>query len=405
MVVALSMPQFGQSVVDGTVSAWLKAEGDTVARDEPLVTVSTEKIDTDLPAPEAGTVLRICVPPGTTVDVGTPLVYIGMPGETLPVSPQEPSATKSEEVTVPPKEGVTPSVARGHRSNDGPTGFLSPVVARMLHEHGLDPTQISGSGRNGRITRKDLHAFIANQAEVTVSADPVSELQPLTPMRKAIAEHMALSVQTSPHVTTFFEVDMGAVVQHRELQRNTIAKDGVRLSLMPYFMKAAVQGLQQVPQVNSTLLAEGLAVHGVVHLGVAVAVPNGVVVPVIHGADRLDLLGLAQALANLTTKALSRQLQKADLEGSTFCITNHGTNGSFAGTPIIHQPNAAILGVGAVVKRPVVRGSGSLLPQSNDAILIRPMCVLSFSFDHRILDGAVADSFLTHMRDTLERWK
>ncbi len=405
MVVALSMPQFGQSMVDGTVSAWLKAEGDMVARDEPLVTVSTEKIDTDLPAPEAGAVLRICVPPGTTVDVGTPLAYIGEPGDTLPVIPQEPSATRSEAATLPPLKSFTPSVAQGPQSGDGPMGFLSPVVNRMLHEHGLDPTQISGSGRNGRITRKDVQAIIANRAEMGVSAELLSELQPLTPMRKAIAEHMALSVQTSAHVTTFFEVDMGAVVQHREQQRDTLAQEGVRLSLMPYFMKAAVQSLQQVPQVNSSLLAKGLAVHGNVHLGVAVAVPNGLVVPVIHSADRLDLQGLAQGLANLTTKAHTRQLRKSDLEGSTFCITNHGTNGSLAGTPIIHQPNAAILGIGAVVKRPVVRGSSSLMPHSDDAILIRPICVLSFSFDHRILDGAVADSFLAHVRDTLEGWQ
>ncbi len=385
MAVALLMPQFGQSMVEGTVSAWLKQEGDTVVRDEPLVTVSTEKIDTDLPAPEAGTVLRLCVPPGTTVDVGTPLAYIGAPGA---------AAEAGLQATAGPAGPVPRRAA----------GFLSPVVARMLQEHGLDPTRIVGTGREGRITRKDVQAAVARHP--TARGDPVpgAAVQPLTPMRQAIAEHMLRSVQTSPHATTFFEVDMGAVVQHRARHREAMARNGIRLSLLPYFMQAAVQALQQMPQVNASWVEEGLRIHGAVHLGIAVAVPHGLVVPVIRQAEQLDLQGLAQALAALTAKAQTRKLQAADLEGSTFSITNHGTNGSVAGTPIIHQPNAAILGVGAVVKRPVVRGGGSLLPQADDAIVIRPMCILSLAFDHRILDGAGADRFLAHMRDTLEQW-
>lgn len=394
MAVALAMPQFGQSVVDGTVSAWLKAEGDTVVRDEPLVTVSTEKIDTDLPAPEAGTVLRICVPPGTTVDIGTPLAYIGEPGEELPAAPEPTAAPAAAE----PAHEAMPA-PRGRR-----TGFRSPVVARMLQEHGLDPARISGTGRGGRITRRDVQAVVDALPTSSTAAAPASGVQPLTPMRQAIAEHMTRSVQTSPHVTSFFEVDMGAVVQHRARIRAAMARDGLHLGLLPYFMRAAVQALQQVPQVNSSLTAEGLILHEAVHLGIAVAVPHGLVVPVIRQAELLDLQGLAQTWTALRTKAQTRRLQTADLEGSTFCISNHGTNGSIAGTPIIHQPHAAILGVGAVVKRPVVRGGNSLLPQADDAIVIRPMCMLGLSFDHRILDGAVADQFLTHMRDTLEQW-
>ena len=395
------MPQFGQSVVEGTVSAWLKAEGDTVVRDEPLVTVSTEKIDTDLPAPEAGTVLRICVPPGITVDVGTPLAYIGEPGEELP-SDRAPVSTASAarlafEAADSPAVPAPPSSTRR-------TGFLSPVVARMLHEHGLDPARIAGTGRDGRITRKDVQAAVARQAVSQTAPAPVSGVQPLTPMRQAIAEHMTRSVQTSPHVTSFFEVDMGAVVQHRAQAQGAMARDGVRLGLLPYFMRAAVQALRHLPQVNSSLVKEGLMLHESVHLGIAVAVPHGLVVPVIRQAERLDLQGLAQALAELTVKAQTRKLQAMDLEGGTFSISNHGTHGSVAGTPIIHQPHAAILGVGAVVKRPVVRSGGSLLPHADDAIVIRPMCVLGLSFDHRILDGAVADRFLAHVRDTLEQW-
>ncbi len=387
MAAVLAMPQLGQSMVEGTVSAWLKTTGDTVVRDESLVTVSTDKIDTDLPAPEAGTVLRICVPAGSTVEVGAPLAYIGVPGEEPP-SDRTPILVAGE----PAAPASSPSTRK--------TGFLSPVVARMLHEYGLDPAQIAGTGREGRITRKDVQTAIATRPV----APPVSGVQPLTPMRQAIAEHMTRSVHTSPHVTTFFEVDMGAVVQHRVQAQAAMARDGVHLGLLPYFMQAAVQALQQEPQVNASLLPEGLVRHASVHLGIAVAVPHGLVAPVIRLADRLDLQGLAQALAALTAKAQTRRLQAADLEGSTFSITNHGSHGSMTGTPIIHQPNAAILGIGAVVKRPVVRGGDSLLPQANDAIVIRPMCVLSLSFDHRILDGAVADSFLAHMRDTLEQW-
>ena len=313
MAVVLSMPQFGQSVLEGTVSAWLKAEGDTVVRDEPIVTVSTDKIDTDLPAPEAGTILRICVSPGTTVEVGWPLVYIGEPGEKLPESLEPVSALPAAELipaVVPSNAGSTvPPTSSGTAA-----GFLSPVVARMLHEHGLSPSQIVGTGRDGRITRKDVMEAIAARQEAGAVPGAVSTVQPLTPMRQAISEHMSRSVQTSPHVTTFFEVDMGSVVQHRANVQATMARDGIQLSLLPYFMRAAVLALQENPHVNSSLLEEGLKLHGSVHLGVAVAVPHGLVVPVIRHADRLDLKGLAQALAILTTKARTRKLETTDLK-------------------------------------------------------------------------------------------
>lgn len=404
MAVILSLPQFGQSIVEGTVSLWLKEEGDTVVRDEPLVTVSTEKIDTDLPAPEAGTVLRICVAPGTTVNVGTPLAYIGEPGEVLP-EPSELGSTAAPAKSVPLASKSHHGLSNSSSAHGAGASFLSPVVARMLQEQGLSPAEVVGTGRDGRITRKDVKAAIAamqNESEIPTA---LPGIQPLTPMRQAIAEHMTRSVQTSPHVTTFFEVDMGAVVQHRAHLQASLAQEGVSLSLLPFFMWAAVQALQEHPQVNSSLQTEGIALHQAVHLGIAVSVPHGLVVPVIRHADRLDLKGLAQTLTEMTTKARTRKLRDTDMKGSTFCITNHGALGSLAGTPIIHQPNAAILGVGAVVKRPVVRSSGTLLPQADDAIVIRPMCILSISFDHRILDGAIADGFLSHMRGTLEHWR
>lgn len=386
MAVSLSMPQFGQSVVEGTVSAWLKAEGDVVARDESLLTVSTDKIDTDLPAPTAGTLLRICVEPGATVAVGTVLAYIGAPGDPLP-----PRAAAPENASPP---SAPTADAKPARQRTAAPGFLSPVVARMAQEHGLDLTRIAGTGRNGRITKKDVQAVIAQRRP------PAPQLQPLTPMRRAIAEHMTRSVHTSPHVTSFFEADMTGVVRHRARQPDR----GARLTFMPYVMQAAVAALQATPAVNATWQAEGILLHRHVHLGIAVAVPDGLVVPVIRHAERLDLPALAQALEALTAKAQARRLTAEDLTGGTFSLTNHGRHGSLAATPIIHQPQAAILGVGAIVKQPVVIGNGSLLPHADDAIVIRPMCWLSLSFDHRLLDGAAADAFLTRVRDALEAW-
>ncbi len=223
-------------------------------------------------------------------------------------------------------------------------------------------------------------------------------------MRRAIAEHMTRSARTSPHVTTFFEIDMAAVVLHREAHKEAWRQQGQRLTFMPYIMHAAVTGLQQVPQVNASYAANGITTFRHIHLGIAVAVPDGLVVPVIRHAESLSLMGLGKALAELTRRSAAHDLTQDELEGGTFTLTNHGVSGSLAGTPIIHQPQAAVLGIGAIVKRPMVRGSDTLLPSADDAIVIRPTCVFSLSFDHRVLDGATADLFMTHVRDTLQSW-
>ncbi len=410
MAVSLSMPQLGQSVVEGTVSAWLYAEGDTVTRDEALLTISTDKIDTDLPAPVSGTLLRICVEAGQTVPTGTILAYVGEPGEELPAATVRPSKPASTAVVPPaPPPTAAPRHATGDTERVGP-GFLSPVVARMAQEHGVDLARITGTGRNGRITKKDLLAHIQQTAEIRASAPAAQATEeqlfrPLSPMRRAIAEHMTRSARTSPHVTTFFEIDMTSVVLHRESQKEAWHQQGQHLTFMPYIMQAVVVGLQQVPQVNVTYAEDGITTFPHIHLGIAVAVPDGLVVPVIRHAESLSLMGLGQALADLTRRAAAHELTHADLEGGTFSLTNHGVSGSLAGTPIIHQPQAAILGIGAIVKRPMVRGSDSLLPSADDAIVIRPMCVCSLSFDHRVLDGATADLFMTHVRDTLQTWE
>lgn len=402
MAVPLSMPQFGQSVVEGTVSAWLKAEGDAVVRDEALLTVSTDKIDTDLPAPASGTLLRICVQPGATVAVGTVLAYVGEAGEAVPeISADAAAAAPAPEPSVPaapPHRGPEPQKAPRSASD-----FLSPVVARMAQEHQVDLTRIRGTGRGGRITRKDVMAAVRQQEQAPVA--PIRpegpDLQPLTPMRRAIATHMTQSVRTSPHVTTIFEVDMAGVVQDRATRQAA----GERITYLPYVMQAAVAALQRMPQVNARYTDEGILTFRHVHLGVAIAVPDGLVVPVVRHAESLDLPGLGQALERMTRRARTRILTPDDITDGTFTITNHGAGGSLAGTPIIHQPQAAILGLGAIVKRPVViPGSVSLLPHADDVIAIRPMCLLSLSFDHRVLDGETADMFLAHVRDTLQAW-
>lgn len=404
MAVSISMPQFGQSVVEGTVASWLKAEGDAVERDEALLTVSTDKIDTDVPAPISGVLLRICVAAGETVDAGTVLAYVGDADETWSED-APPTATAPD--SPPPEPDVRRQPAEPTSSADAMRGFLSPVVARMIREHDLDPSRIQGSGRGGRITRKDVQAVIDGATAAPSAVRQPAEgqtLRPLTSMRRAIAEHMSRSVRTSPHVTSVFEVDLAGVVRHRARHQAEWQAKGVPLTYTAYFLRAAVDALQAVPEVNASFTEEGLIQYGAVHLGVAVAVPDGLVVPVIRDAETMNMRGLARALAALTRRAQEKELGPDDMVGGTFTLTNHGVGGSLAGTPIIHQPQAAILGVGAIVKRPVVRGPATLEPHADDAIVIRPMCLLSLSFDHRALDGATADRFLTCVRDALQTW-
>ncbi|MCY3660923.1 MAG: dihydrolipoamide acetyltransferase family protein [Caldilineaceae bacterium] len=404
MPVSLAMPQFGQSVTEGTVAAWLKSEGDSVERDESLLTISTDKIDTDLPCPETGVLLRVCVAEGETVAAGTVLAWVGQAGEEVPDASASPTDASVPAQAPNQAEPVSSPKRRPVRSAGGRTGFLSPVVARLAAEHNVDLDAIRGSGRGGRITRKDIERHIADRSTGTAVRDPDTAPQPLTPMRAAIAEHMSRSVRTSPHVTTIHEFDMGAAVRHRADHRVAWEERGLRVTLLVYLMKAATEALLQVPAVNASLTAEGIRQFAEVHLGMAVAVQGGLMVPVVRDTQTMSLEDMAAALAGVTEKARARKLKVEDLEGGTFTITNHGTGGSVAGTPIIHQPQAAILGFGTVVKRPVVRGSSHLLPDADDAIVIRPVAFCSLSFDHRLLDGAVADEFMAAVHTSLQQW-
>lgn len=414
MPTIVKMPQLGESVVEGTVARWLKAPGDAIAKLEPLLEITTDKIDTEVPAPAEGVLLEIIVPEGQTVKAGATLAYIGAVGERVGSAGSE----KREErnLSSPPK----------------PTGraFISPVVGRIVAKHGVDLDQLTGTGLDGRITKKDVLAYVEQrQREETVEIKEIKEtkdwraehaisnpqspisqfpdeiLHPLTAIRRAIAQHMVQSKQTSPHVTTIFEVDMTAVVRHREVHKTAFAGKGIKLTFTPYFVAATAAALRKAPLVNSRFTEEGIMVNRRIHIGIAVALEGGLVVPVIRDADEKNLWGLARAVNDLAERARTNALHPDDLKGGTFTITNHGVGGSLAGAPIINQPQAAILGVGAIVKRPVVHSnSGSLLPSADDAIVIRPMCYLSLSFDHRVFDGAQADGFLTEIKERLENW-
>jgi 2-oxoglutarate dehydrogenase E2 component (dihydrolipoamide succinyltransferase) len=439
MPTTVKMPQLGETVVEGKVARWLKAPGEMVTKLEPLLEITTDKIDTEVPAPASGVLLEIVTPEGKTVRAGATLAYIGEPNDQV----REANAIPATALPTLAVMQSAPKLGAAIRAKPGGRAFVSPVVGRIAAEHQIDLSQVLGTGFDGRITKKDILAYVerlggqkdseeneeneeskrVGQAESPISSlqspiprlpSPVSTLpspadeilQPFTAMRRAIAQHMVQSKQTSPHVTTVFEVDMIAVVQHRERYKAAYGEKGIKLTFTPYFVAATATALQQIPAVNSRFTDAGIALQRRIHIGVAVALNQGLIVPVIRDADEKNLQGLARAVNELGERARNGSLPPDAVKGGTFTITNHGVTGSLIGTPIINQPQAAILGIGAIVKRPVVRSSSaSLMPSADDALVIRPMCYLSFTFDHRLLDGAQADAFLTVIKETLENWR
>jgi 2-oxoglutarate dehydrogenase E2 component (dihydrolipoamide succinyltransferase) len=434
MPTKIIMPQLGESVVEGTISKWLKNEGDPVKEFEPLIEVTTDKVDTEVPAPATGTLLKVYVPEGTTVQAGTLLAYVGQPGEDLPGDGAAGTSTAPAPPAAPapaaPQTAGHPPSAIGHRPS-ADLGFISPVVAKIAAEHGVDLAQVPGTGASGRITKKDVLAFVEGRqaaprpagrpsAEVPAweqpglgelfrpseevfgpaaspgaAPAPSGEAIPLTGLRKSIAEHMVRSKQTSPHVTTVMEADLSRVAAHREANKAQFARDGVNLTFTAYFVAASVAALKAYPAVNSTWGGDKILLKKEVNIGLAAAIEDGLIVPVIKQADQKSLLKLAAEVNDLAARARAKQLKPDEVAGGTFTITNHGVSGSLFATPIINQPQCAILGVGAIEKRVKV---------IDDAIAIRPMAYLSLTFDHRILDGAAADRFLMKVKETLEKW-
>ncbi|MGC8855327.1 MAG: dihydrolipoamide acetyltransferase family protein [Anaerolineae bacterium] len=413
MATKVFVPLLGEGVEEVTVTKWLKKEGETVKELEPLLEVNTDKVDTEIPAPASGVLLKIELPEGRPAKVGELLAVIGQPGEKIedekvPLAPP-PMEAKSEI----PAAGAKPTPVAA--SAPAALGFISPVVARIAAEQGVDLSQLRGTGLGGRITKNDVLNYIESR-KVAATVSPAPQPQPAAALmptstgdqlikhsliRKQIAEHMVMSKHTSPHVLTVMEADMSNVVRHRAENKATFERDGVNLTFTAYFMMAIVAGLKAYPMVNSSWTDEGLLIHKDINIGMATSLgEEGLIVPVIKHADTLSLLGMARAVNDLASRARAKKLQPEEVKGGTFTLTNHGISGSLFAFPVINQPQCGILGVGAMQKRPVVITDS----QGNEAIAIRPMVYLSFVFDHRILDGASADWFLAKVKQTLENW-
>jgi pyruvate dehydrogenase E2 component (dihydrolipoamide acetyltransferase) len=485
--VEIVMPQMGVSVSEGTITRWLKQPGEEVALDEPIVEISTDKVDTEVPSPGEGILGEVRVQEGETVEVGTVLATIAPAGaepvadqappaaEEAPAGEAAPSSEPEPTAEAPPAaepvaagtpdagapaaapQPSTPAVA-------APTGngktFVSPVVARIAAEHGVDPSAVAGTGQGGRVTKKDILAFIesggaaAAQAPAETPAAPPQEAAPVAPappapqpataaaaptapaaapppeapakqppvppvapvaptvgeqeepmnaMRRGIAEHMRRSLDTSAHVTSAIEVDMSKVVAAREsLKKEFQSKHGVNPTYLAFVAKAAIETLADWPWVNGELRGEKIVTRSFVNLGIAVSLEEGkgLIVPVIRNAQDLNLLGIARAVADVAERARSKRLMPDDVQGGTFTITNPGGYGTFHGTPVISQPQAAILGTYALVKRPWVVQDAL----GQDAIAIRPMMNITLTYDHRLVDGAYSGGFLRDLRQRLEGW-
>ena len=412
MATKVLVPLLGEGVEEVTVIKWLKKEGDSVKELEPLLEVNTDKVDTEIPAPASGTVLKIMAEEGVPAKVGAVLAFIGKVGEAVESGGVESAPQVKAKVSSDTSTGLSASqstVAQSVtqsavRSTD--LGFISPVVAKIAAEHGVNLQNVAGTGLNGRITKNDVLNFVesgksAAQPSIRSTQHAVSPIEgdqliKHSPIRTSIAEHMVMSKHTSPHVLTVMEADMSRVGKHRSANKEIFARDGVNLTFTAYFMTAIVAGLKSYPLVNSSWSDEGVLVHKAVNLGMATSLgEEGLIVPVIKNADNLSLLAMARAVNDLATRARTKKLQTDEVKGGTFTLTNHGISGSLFAFPVINQPQCGILGVGAMQKRVVV---------IDDAIAIRPMVYLSFVFDHRILDGASADNFLMKVKETLEGW-
>ncbi|HEX9118847.1 MAG TPA: dihydrolipoamide acetyltransferase family protein [Anaerolineae bacterium] len=414
MATKVVVPRLGEGVDEVTVTKWLKKEGETVSELEPLLEVNTDKVDTEVPSPASGTVLKIVAQEGLPARVGAVLAFIGKPGESLEgasaaAAPGGDGAPARQPAMQQPAMAAPGRPASG---NGGQSSFISPVVAKIAAEHGVDLSQVPGTGLNGRVTKNDVLNFVERGTQAAgfpaapvpspqVAAGVGDQLVKHTTIRRQIAEHMSMSQKTSPHVLSVMEADMGRVWAHRAANKESYARDGVKLTFTAYFIAAIVAALKAHPMVNSTWTEEGLLVHSAVNIGMATSLGDeGLIVPVIKGADNLSLLAIARAVNDLANRARAKKLQPDDVRGGTFTLTNHGIGGSLFAMPIINQPQSAILGTGALQKRVVVATDAN----GNDSIAVRPMVYLSLVFDHRILDGASADAFLSTIKSTLENW-
>ncbi len=419
------MPQMGESIAEGTIVRWMKRVGDNIDRDEPLFEISTDKVDAEIPSPAAGIVTEIRAKEGETVPVNSVVAVIGPapaksvespPVVAAPAPPPPPATLKAAPIAPPPAH--TPSVARqpmAQSSEDAVRERSSPLVRKIAKEHHVDISQIHGTGIAGRVTKHDILEFLGRERQdgqggregqerregQDVARTPAvagangDRVEKMSVMRKKIAEHMVLSRRTSAHVHSVFEVNFSRVAQIREARKGEYERAGAKLTYLSFIIKAAADALRAVPVVNASIVGDSVVYHKDVNIGIAVALDWGLIVPVIkHVADR-SLLEVSRAVADLAGRARSKQLKPDEVAGGTFTITNPGVFGALFGMPIINQPQVAILGVGAIEKRPMV---------VDDAIAIRTMAYLSLGYDHRIIDGAVADAFMSRVKHALEHW-
>jgi pyruvate dehydrogenase E2 component (dihydrolipoamide acetyltransferase) len=437
------MPQMGESIVEGTITKWLKKPGDKVQRDEPLFEISTDKVDAEIPAPASGVLQEIKIAEGTTVGVNTVVGTISADGEaaaakSAPAAPApaaEKPAPKKEEAAAPAAKAVASSeTSAAHEAEDADEeARSSPLVRKIAREHGISLSKISGTGLGGRISKQDILSFIDNQsasspttastsapsapAAPAASAPPTSappvlpaapapaaypgDLVPMSNMRKIIAKHMIESRRTSAHVHCMYEVDFTRIVNLRNKHKNGFdQRHGVRLTFMPFFVRATIIALQQWPIINAAIEGDNIRYHRNINVGIAVALDWGLIVPVVKNAGDLNFLGLQRGITDLGERARSKKLKPEDVEGSTFTITNPGQFGAVFGLPIINQPNSAIMGVGGITKMPLVVTDRD----GNDSIAIRSVVHLTLGYDHRLIDGAVADQFMAQVKKNLENW-
>jgi pyruvate dehydrogenase E2 component (dihydrolipoyllysine-residue acetyltransferase) len=440
-MIDIVMPQMGESIVEGTLTKWLKKPGDRVERDEPLFEISTDKVDTEIPSPTAGVLAEVIVPEGQTVAINVVVGRI-QDGNSAAAPAAAPATSPAPEVPPP-----APAAAPAHEPAPAPAaapvdaeaaGPLSPLVRKMAREHNIDLNKVRGTGAGGRITKHDLEAYLAGQpaapapappppappqaapaaqAVATIpppvevaapprqaprepapvaGAAPALRVEPMTIMRQKIAEHMAFSKHTSAHVTTVHKADVTKVAKLRDkLKGQFQTQYGFGLTYLPFVMRAAAAALRQFPLVNASIDGTNIIYHRDINIGIAVALENGLIVPVIRNADEKNVAGLQRHIVDLAARARSRQLKPDEVQGGTFSITNFGSFGSLFATPVINQPQVAILGIGSVVKEPVV---------VDDAIAIRSTCYLALTFDHRLIDGALADQFTGKVKSVLEGW-
>lgn len=376
MAIEVVMPQMGQSVAEGTVLQWFKQEGERVENDEALLTINTDKIDVEIPSPGAGILARILVRAGETVPVGTLL------------------ATIDARLPDRPTVATPPPIPHGE-TEDSPTWY-SPAVLELAERHGLKPDnlrEIRGTGRDGRVTKQDLMAYL-EQRKPTTASEAGEEVIAFTPMRRAIAEHMVRSKHTSPHATAIIEVDMTAIAEIREREKAAFAERwGSTLTFLPFVIQATVRALKGHPWLNAWVHGDRIVLKREINIGIAVAVPEGLIVPVLQGAQDLSLAEIAQRSEDLARRTREKRLRPDEVQGGTFTVNNLGAAGILLATPIIAQPQTAILGIGAVTRRPSV---------VDDDITIRSMAYFSLSFDHRVIDGAIAGEFLQEIKAGLE---